>query len=140
MPKGNKKGGSKKAGVAAEEQKSSGGGRLKTCNQVKARHILCEKLSKLQEPYDQLYAAHGNHPPAQEFARVSARQLAEQLSECPSAKRGGDLGWFPRGKMVGAFQEVAFGLEPGTMSTIFRSPYALSRHGYHVVLVEGRKA
>jgi NIMA-interacting peptidyl-prolyl cis-trans isomerase 4 len=120
MPKGNKKS-SKKAGAASAEEEKSGG-RLKTCNQVKARHILCEKLSKLQEPYDQLYAAHGNRPPPQEFARVRSSQLAEQLSECPSAKRGGDLGWFPRGKMVGAFQEVAFSLEPGTMSTIFRSP------------------
>ena len=70
MPKGQKKS-SKKAGAPPAEEEKSGGGRLKTCNQVKARHILCEKLSKLQEPYDQLYATHGNRPPPQEFARVT---------------------------------------------------------------------
>jgi len=111
---------SKKAGaVPAEEKKEV---RLRTCIIVKARHILCEKLSKLQESYDHLNAAHGNRPPSEEFARVSANQLAEQVSECPSAKRGGDLGWFPRGKMVGVFQEMTFNFEPGTMSIIFRSP------------------
>ena len=51
MPKGNKKAGA----VPAEEKKEV---RLRTCIIVKARHILCEKLSKLQESYDHLYAAH----------------------------------------------------------------------------------
>jgi hypothetical protein len=67
MPKGNKKS-SKKAGAAPVEEEKQG--RLKTCNQVKARHILCEKMSKIQEAYDQLYTTHGDHPPAQEFSRV----------------------------------------------------------------------
>jgi NIMA-interacting peptidyl-prolyl cis-trans isomerase 4 len=36
--------------------------------------------------------------------------------------------------MIGAFQEVAFALEPGTMSEPFRTS-----EGYHIVLVEGRR-
>lgn len=31
-----------------------------------------------------------------------------KYSECSSAKAGGNLGWFPRGKMEGKFQDVAF--------------------------------
>jgi len=89
---------------------------------------LCEKQSKAMEALNILRNS-GDRPSPAEFSRV-----AEQYSECSTAKRGGDLGWFPRGKMVGAFQEVAFSLEPGTMSDIFRSS-----EGYHIVLVEGRR-
>jgi parvulin-like peptidyl-prolyl isomerase len=81
------------------------------------------------EALNVLRTSSGNRPTPAEFGRV-----AEQFSECSSAKRGGDLGWFPRGKMIGAFQDVAFGLEPGTMSDIFRTG-----EGYHIVLVEGRR-
>jgi peptidyl-prolyl cis-trans isomerase NIMA-interacting 4 len=96
---------------------------------VKARHILCEKQSKILEAQNILKTQSGDRPSPGEFGRV-----AEQFSECSSAKRGGDLGWFPRGKMIGAFQEVAFNLEPGTMSEPFRTS-----EGYHIVLVEGRR-
>ena len=34
--------------------------------------------------------------------------LAKKHSICPSAKRGGDLGEFPPGKMVKAFDNVVF--------------------------------
>ena len=111
-----------------EEEKKDD--KLKTCNHVKARHILCEKLSKIQTAYDALSEQYGNKPPATEFAKY-----ATELSECPSGKKGGDLGWFPRGKMVGDFQNVAFNTPVGQMSNIFKST-----HGYHIILVEGRKA
>jgi len=48
-------------------------------------------------------------------------QLAAQYSECPSGKKGGDLGWFPRGKMAGPFQEVAFATAIGATSAPFKS-------------------
>ena len=124
MPPKGKKG--KKPGGAAEPEESKGPGKLKAAKQflisfVKARHILCEKQSKLLEAYDQLREQHGDRPPAAEFSRVIFPQLAAQYSECSSGKKGGDLGWFPRGKMVGAFQDVAFATEPGTMSAPFRT-------------------
>jgi NIMA-interacting peptidyl-prolyl cis-trans isomerase 4 len=100
MPKGKKAG--KKGGAAprggGEEEKKGGNGKLGTCNTVRARHILCEKESKILMAYNQLTEAHGNRPPVQAFA-----ELAKTFSECPSSKKGGDLGWFGRGKMVGAF-------------------------------------
>jgi peptidyl-prolyl cis-trans isomerase D len=48
--------------------------------------------------------------------------------------KGGDLGWFGRGKMVGEFQDVAFSTQPGDVSKPFKTV-----HGYHIILVEGRR-
>ena len=48
----------------------------------------------------------------EDFAAVAAGE-----SQDPStAARGGDLGFFGRGQMVGPFDEAAFALEPGTAS------------------------
>ena len=47
---------------------------------------------------------------------VKFEELAEQFSDCSSAKRGGDLGEFTAGQMQKAFEEAAFALSPGEMS------------------------
>jgi len=49
-------------------------------------------------------------------------------------KKGGDLGWFGRGKMVFEFQNIAFSTKVGDVSDIFKT-----EHGYHILLVEGRR-
>lgn len=49
--------------------------------------------------------------------------MAAEYSECPSGKKGGDLGWFPRGKMAGPFQDVAFSTLVGATSAPFKSTY-----------------
>mmetsp|Transcript_449 Transcript_449/g.1168 ORF Transcript_449/g.1168 Transcript_449/m.1168 type:complete len:135 (-) Transcript_449:31-435(-) len=109
------------------------GKQLKTCNHVKARHILCEKQGKLMEAYKELcdgWLDNGDRVPPGKFGEV-----AMKYSECSSAKRGGDLGWFPRGKMEGVFQGVAFSTAEGDVSQPFKGA-----NGWHVLLVEGRKA
>ena len=55
-------------------------------------------------------------------------QLAAENSDCPSGMRGGDLGTFGRGQMVGAFEEAAFGLEVGRTSGIVETDF-----GYHLI-------
>ncbi|KAL3695587.1 hypothetical protein R1sor_009663 [Riccia sorocarpa] len=115
--------------------KGKGGGKssdLGTCTYVKARHILCEKQGKINEAYKRLeegWLGNGDKVPPAEFAKIAA-----EYSECPSGKKGGDLGWFPRGKMAGPFQDVAFATPVGTTSAPFKST-----HGYHIILAEGRK-
>jgi parvulin-like peptidyl-prolyl isomerase len=54
--------------------------------------------------------------------------LARAHSDCPSGRRGGDLGAFGRGQMVGEFDQVAFGLEVGAMSGVVETPF-----GYHLI-------
>jgi peptidyl-prolyl cis-trans isomerase D len=60
--------------------------------------------------------------------------LAKQYSDDPvSAARGGDLGRFPRGRMVPAFDAAVFALPAGSVSEIVETPF-----GFHVIKVEAR--
>ena len=61
-------------------------------------------------------------------------ELARELSEGPSAPKGGDLGFFSRDQMVPAFADAAFALEPGQISDVVRSGF-----GFHVIKVEEKR-
>ena len=52
----------------------------------------------------------------------------------------GDLGWMIRGSMVGPFQEAAFSLPASTTAKpVYTDPPVKTKHGYHVIMVEGKK-
>lgn len=57
-----------------------------------------------------------------------AREHSEDKS---TAAKGGDLGYFPRGRMVKSFDEAAFSLEKGGVSDIVETVY-----GFHIIKVE----
>ena len=58
--------------------------------------------------------------------------VAKEYSEDPGSKdRGGDLGFFPRGRMVGAFDDAAFSLKAGEVSDVVESPF-----GFNIIKVE----
>lgn len=52
---------------------------------------------------------------------VALGDLATTESDCTSARKGGDLGYFKRGDMQKSFEEAAFGLQKGEMSSIVES-------------------
>jgi len=60
--------------------------------------------------------------------------LAQQNSQDGSAPQGGDLGYFPKEKMVPAFADVAFALKPGEISDVVTTQF-----GVHIIKVTDRK-
>jgi peptidyl-prolyl cis-trans isomerase C len=60
--------------------------------------------------------------------------LAKANSEDGSASQGGDLGAFPRGRMVPEFDKVAFSLKPGEISDVVTTEF-----GYHIIKLTEKK-
>ncbi|MGM0557538.1 MAG: peptidylprolyl isomerase [Myxococcota bacterium] len=100
---------------------------------VKASHILLKA-----EGEDEKKAAEAKKK-AEELVKKAKggadfAELAKTHSEGPSAKRGGDLGFFPKGRMVPEFDEVAFQMKKGDISEPVKT-----RFGYHVIKVTDKK-
>jgi len=58
-------------------------------------------------------------------------ELAKTYSQDTTSVSGGDLGRFGRGVMTPAFEQAAFGLEPGQISDIVETPF-----GLHIIKLE----
>eukprot|EP00878_Enallax_costatus_P013989 GHUV01014629.1.p2 GENE.GHUV01014629.1~~GHUV01014629.1.p2 ORF type:complete len:119 (+),score=17.51 GHUV01014629.1:237-593(+) len=109
-----------KAGTK-DEGGSSGGSTLGTCSQVKVRHILCEKHSKIMEALGKIQAG-------EKFDAVATAYSED------AARKGGDLGWKRRNELVGPFADAAFKLQVGQMSDVIKTQF-----GYHIILCEGER-
>lgn len=102
--------------------------------QVRARHILF-KVTPGTSPEDQekikerAASALERVKKGEDFA-----ELAKLLSEGPSNKNGGDLGFFKRGKMIKEFEDIAFSLKKGDISDLVKTS-----EGYHIIKVEDIK-
>ncbi len=57
--------------------------------------------------------------------------LAQQFSEDGSKEKGGDLGFFPKGAMVPAFDTAVFALKTGQISDVVQTQF-----GYHLIKLE----
>ena len=85
--------------------------------QLRASHILVETE-------DEANAIHDKIKNGADFAK-----LATSLSKDKgSAEKGGDLGYFGRGKMVPEFERAAASLKPGEVSSPVRT-----RFGFHII-------
>jgi len=107
--------------------------------QVHARHILIhtKPLSagqKEQSDADALakvQAVRQKIVDGADFATVAT----QESDDVGSKVKGGDLGTFKRGDMVGPFEQAAFTLKIGELSEPVKSQY-----GYHLIKVESRES
>ncbi len=108
--------------------------RLTIPEQVRVRHILLT-WKPLGKPDDRA-ALREQMAGILKQARDGADfgELAKAHSEDSSAANGGDVGLFPRGQMVAAFDEAAFALQPGEISEVVETPY-----GVHIIKMEERQ-
>jgi peptidyl-prolyl cis-trans isomerase SurA len=56
--------------------------------------------------------------------------LAIQYSDDPSGRKGGDMGWFKRGQLIPAIENIVFIMKPGDVTKPLRSP-----QGFHIFSV-----
>ena len=102
--------------------------------QVRAAHILIRVAGDAGDMMRQQKRQLAEKVLAEVKSGKDFAQLARQHSEDPgSAAKGGDLGFFPRGAMVGPFEEAVFALKPGEISGIVETPF-----GLHIIKSEGR--
>ena len=111
--------------------------RYKQREQVKASHILF-KVSKEMTPAqkkEKEKAAKAIFKKAKKADDKAFAALAKENSEGPTASRGGDLGFFSRGRMVKAFEDAAFKAKKGSTLGPIETQF-----GYHVIRVFDKKA
>jgi peptidyl-prolyl cis-trans isomerase C len=108
---------------------------FKTQEMVKARHILVrvenaasEDEKKKAKDKAEMYLK--KIKDGEDFAKMAA-----EVSDDPGSKaKGGDLGFFPKGRMVKSFEDAAFALKPGETSGIVETQF-----GFHIIKVEDKK-
>ncbi len=91
--------------------------------QVHARHILVKTKEEAEAVRKRIVEG------GEDFAKV-----AKEVSIGPSKSKGGDLGYFGRGRMVPAFEKAAFALKPGEVSEPVKTQF-----GWHIIKVEDKK-
>ena len=102
-----------------------------TPEQVRASHILLKTEGK----DDAAVKAKAEELLKQAKAGADFAELAKTHSEDEaSAKNGGDLDYFGRGRMVPEFDQVVFAMQPGTTSDVVKTQY-----GYHIIKLVDKK-
>lgn len=105
--------------------------------QARARHILIRAAEDASEADRAAARAQAQALLARVQGGEDIAQLAREHSDDEgSAVRGGDLGWFPRGRMVAPFEQAAFSHEePAVHGEVVESQF-----GFHVIQVVGRRS
>lgn len=101
---------------------------------VRARHILFGQRGQSPEAREQARAEAERVLGRIRAGQIDFAEAARQYSQDPgSAQRGGELGFFPRGRMVAPFEQAAFGAAVGTIVGPVETDF-----GYHLIEVLGR--
>jgi peptidyl-prolyl cis-trans isomerase C len=92
---------------------------MRMVSQVHAAHILVKTEQEARQLLEEIKSG------KMDFAKA-----AQLKSLCPSGKKGGDLGWFGRGKMVREFEQAAFSTPKGQIAGPFKTEF-----GWHIMKV-----
>eukprot|EP00026_Physarum_polycephalum_P010838 Phypoly_transcript_11019.p1 GENE.Phypoly_transcript_11019~~Phypoly_transcript_11019.p1 ORF type:complete len:215 (+),score=41.43 Phypoly_transcript_11019:346-990(+) len=105
---------------------------------VRCRHILAKhrdsrrpsswKQDKITRTQDEAVAMIKDFKQRIQSGKDTFEGLATKESDCSSAKRGGDLGPFTRGKMQKPFEDAAFALQVGEISDL-----VFTESGVHII-------
>ena len=101
---------------------------------VKVRHILIK--AEAQDKQDKEGSAKAKQK-AESIREEAAKgkgfaQLAKQYSEDPGTKdRGGEIGFLSKGMVVPEFEQAAFSMKVGEISSVIQTPY-----GFHILKVD----
>lgn len=111
------------------------GSEFKSPEMVRARHI----LAKAEKSATEEIKKKAQEKIANILKRIKSGEdfakLATELSEDPGTKaKSGDLGFFPRGKMVPEFEAIVFSMKQGEVSGVIETEF-----GYHIVKLEEKK-
>jgi peptidyl-prolyl cis-trans isomerase D len=103
----------------------------KTPEQVRASHILLKTEGK----DDAAVKAKAEEILKQAKSGADFAELAKKNSEDEaSAKNGGDLDYFGKGRMVPEFDAAVFAMQPGQVSDLVKTQY-----GYHIIKLVDKK-
>jgi peptidyl-prolyl cis-trans isomerase D len=102
-----------------------------TPEQVRASHILLKTEGKddaavKSKAEELLKQARGGA----DFAELAKKNSEDEAS----AKNGGDLDYFGRGRMVPEFDQAVFAMQPGQISDLVKTQY-----GYHIIKLVDKK-
>ncbi len=103
--------------------------------QVRSRHVLIKVESNASDEDKAKALEQAESVRRKALAGSDFAALAKKYSEDEgTAKKGGDLGYNPRGRMVKTFDDAQFAVEVGGVSEVVESPF-----GFHVIKVEGKR-
>ena len=103
-----------------------------TPEQIKASHILLKTDGKDEAAVrKRAEALLAQVKGGADFAALAKKESEDE----GSAKNGGDLGFFGKGRMVPEFETAAFAMQPGQTSDLVRSQF-----GFHIIRVIEKKA
>ena len=92
---------------------------------VNASHILVDSEEKANEIYAEISSG-----------SKSFEDAAREHSSCPSGQSGGSLGEFGRGQMVPEFENAAFSMQVGEIT----STPVKTQFGYHLIKLNDKKS
>ncbi|MFF2755737.1 peptidylprolyl isomerase [Psychrobacillus sp. NPDC058041] len=92
-------------------------------NEINARHVLVKDEATAKKVKAELESG-------KDFAEVAKKYSTEEAAQTT----GGELGWFGKGQMVPAFEDVAFKLEKNVISDPVKTDF-----GYHIIEVTDKR-